>query len=130
MESRLGTQLGMEHLACPAYPPLWITSAEQLKRELADLNITADVHDGYRLALVSVWAGLVVWCDGAWFWWRSGWDDRRKRVVYARHPATEPPRAARRVAFRYTDLREKHQSSEVTADPACADPGPPGKAAP
>ncbi|GAA2291932.1 hypothetical protein GCM10010149_44320 [Nonomuraea roseoviolacea subsp. roseoviolacea] len=92
----------------------------------ADHGIPADTHDGYDLALVSVWVGLVVWCDGAWFWWRAGWDDRRKRVVYARHPATEPSRAARRVAFRFADLRRRHPVSGVIDDlsraaspPAC-----------
>ena len=81
-------------------------------------GIKADIHDGYDLALVSVWAGLVVWCDGEWFWWRAGWDNRRKRVLYARHPAIEPSRAARRVAFRYVDLRRHHPLSEAIDDPS------------
>ncbi|WP_143590702.1 hypothetical protein [Thermoactinospora rubra] len=68
-------------------------------------HIRADVHDGYGLALVSVWVGLVVWCDGERFWWRSGWDDRRQRTVYAWHPACEPERAAHRIALRYRTLR-------------------------
>ncbi|NUW46230.1 hypothetical protein [Nonomuraea rhodomycinica] len=83
---------------------------------LADHGVPANTHDGYDLALVSVWVGLVVWCDGVWFWWRAGWDDRRKRAVYARHPATDPSRAARRVAFRYADLRRRHSVSEVVDD--------------
>ncbi|NUW33516.1 hypothetical protein HTZ77_19070 [Nonomuraea sp. SMC257] len=82
----------------------------------ADHDIPADTHDGHDLALVSVWVGLVVWCDGVWFWWRAGWDDRRKRVVYARHPTTEPSRAARRVAFRYADLRRRQPAWEVIDD--------------
>ncbi|WP_431904850.1 hypothetical protein [Nonomuraea sp. bgisy101] len=94
---------------------------------MADLGIVADAHDGYGLALVSVWVGLVVWCDGEWFWWRSGWDDRRKRVVYGRHPATEPSRAARRIAFRYAELQKRHPLSEVIADLASADAGPAGR---
>ncbi|MBN6058124.1 hypothetical protein JYK22_39750, partial [Nonomuraea sp. RK-328] len=93
----------------------------------ADHGISADTHDGYDLALVSVWVGLVVWCDGVWFWWRAGWDDRRKRVVYARHPATEPARAARRVAFRYADLRRHHPLSEVIDDLSSATSLPTGE---
>ncbi|MEV0150957.1 MULTISPECIES: hypothetical protein [unclassified Nonomuraea] len=65
---------------------------------------------------MSVWVGLVVWCDGVWFWWRAGWDDRRERVIYARHTATEPSRAARRVAFRYADLRRSHPLSKMIDD--------------
>lgn len=83
-------------------------SADRLKQALKDLEIVVDTHDGYGLALVSVWVGLVVWCDGERFWWRSGWDERRSRVVYAWHPAAEPHRAARRIAARYAHLRERH----------------------
>ncbi|MFG3439821.1 hypothetical protein ACGF0J_21460 [Nonomuraea sp. NPDC047897] len=90
-------------------------NAHALRRALAEHDIESDVHDGYGLALVSVWVGLVVWCDGVWFWWRVGWDERRKRVVYARHPAAEPARAARRVAFRSADLRQNHPRSELIA---------------
>ncbi|MEU4541987.1 hypothetical protein [Nonomuraea dietziae] len=75
----------------------------------------ADVHDGYELALVSVWVGLVVWCDGDRFWWRSGWDARRSRPVYAWHPAMEPNRAATRIARRYAQLQETHPQSETVA---------------
>ncbi|MEV6034620.1 hypothetical protein AB0L65_25925 [Nonomuraea sp. NPDC052116] len=62
-------------------------AADELAEALGALGIPTDVHDGYGLTLVSVWIGLVVWCDGELFWWRSGWDERRKRVIYARHPA-------------------------------------------
>ena len=70
------------------------------------------------MALVSVWVGLVVWCDGERYWWRTGWDAQRKRALYAWHPAVEPVRAARRVAFRYADLCANHPLSEVIADVA------------
>ncbi|WP_084959061.1 hypothetical protein [Thermoactinospora rubra] len=75
---------------------------------LADQGIGVDVHDGYGLAVVSVRAGLLVWCNGDRFWWGSGWEERRKRPVYSWHPACEPDRAARRIAFRYRDLRATH----------------------
>lgn len=88
-------------------------AADALADALAAHGVSADVHDGYGLSLVSVWVGLVVWCDGDWYWWRAGWDDRRKRVLYARHPAIEPSRAARRVAFRYADLQRRHPLSET-----------------
>ncbi|MFB9621560.1 hypothetical protein [Nonomuraea helvata] len=77
-------------------------------KALEALGVPADVHDGYGLALVSVWVGLVIWCDGDRYWWRTGWDPHRKRVIYAYHSALEPERAARRVAFRYVDLRRRH----------------------
>ncbi|MEV4183027.1 tyrosine-type recombinase/integrase [Streptosporangium canum] len=47
------------------------------------------------------------------FWWRTGWDDRRERFTYAWHPAIEPARTARRVAFRYRDLRNTPPPSEI-----------------
>ncbi|WP_157548587.1 hypothetical protein [Nonomuraea candida] len=92
-------------------------AAEQLRRELARLGIPGDVHDGYGLALVSVWAGLVVWCDCERFWWRTGWDAGRKRVVYAWHPVVEPGRAAARIARQYAQVRTL---SSVTAGTAGA----------
>ncbi|MET9336512.1 hypothetical protein [Nonomuraea sp. NPDC003804] len=91
---------------------------------LREHDIPADTHDGYGMVLVSVWVGLVVWCDGEWFWWRSGWDERRKRAVYARHPAIDPSRAARRIAFRYADLREKRPLSAVSDDVGTASKAP------
>ncbi|WP_143043882.1 hypothetical protein [Nonomuraea jiangxiensis] len=95
-------------------------AAEALADALAARGVSADVHDGYGLALVSVWAGLVVWCHGGRYWWRSGWDARRYRVIYAWHPATEPARAAHRVARRYAQLRESHTlAAPVTGAPPC-----------
>ncbi|WP_436761965.1 hypothetical protein [Streptosporangium sp. V21-05] len=91
-------------------------AAESLRTALETHGVTSDVHDGYGLALVSVWVGLVVWCDGARFWWRTGWDARRGRFVHASHPVTEPDRAARRVTFRYRELRETHPLSELIAE--------------
>ncbi|MEV0826297.1 hypothetical protein [Nonomuraea rubra] len=81
-----------------------LDAAEQLQRELNHLGIHSDVHDGHGLALVSVWVGLVVWCDCERFWWRTGWDVIRKRAIYAWHPALEPARAAGRLARRYAEI--------------------------
>ncbi|MFC4006701.1 hypothetical protein ACFOY2_05680 [Nonomuraea purpurea] len=94
-------------------------AADALAAALAAQGVSADVHDGYGLSLVSVWIGLVVWCDGEWYWWRAGWDDRRKQVLYARHPTIEPSRAARRIAFCYADLRRRHPLSGAIGDVAC-----------
>lgn len=102
----------VEHVSTAAFP---LVAAERLQAALKDHDVTAEVHDGYGLALVSVWVGLVVWCDGLWFWWRVGWNERSKSVMYARHPATDPARAARRVAFRYADLRGRRARPEVTS---------------
>ncbi|MBN6052134.1 hypothetical protein JYK22_09340, partial [Nonomuraea sp. RK-328] len=92
-------------------------AAEELRAELSEAGILADVHIGYGPALVSVWIGLVVWCDGERYWWRTGWDADRKRVIYAWHPAVEPARAARRIAFRYADLRANQPLFTVIAEP-------------
>ncbi|MFF5206494.1 hypothetical protein [Streptosporangium sp. NPDC000396] len=93
-----------------------LDAAEELRAELGLQGITADVHDGYGLALVSVWVGLVVWCQHDRYWWRTGWDARRHRFVYAWHPATDPDQAACRIMFRYRELRETHPLSELIAE--------------
>ncbi|MEV6860276.1 hypothetical protein AB0M44_04590 [Streptosporangium subroseum] len=102
-------------------PSLAVIAAEELREALEQHEIAADVHDGYGLALVSVWVGLVVWCKDDRYWWRTGWDARRQRFTYAWHPTLEPVRAARRIAFRYAELRKVHPPSELMAG-ACGDP--------
>ncbi|MBE1590903.1 hypothetical protein ACFPOI_07685 [Nonomuraea angiospora] len=37
-------------------------------------------------------------------------------MLYARHPVVEPSRAARRIAFRYADLRNRRPSSTTIGD--------------
>lgn len=94
--------------------PVW--AAESLQAELGRCGIDADVNDGYGLAVVSVWTGLTVWSNGLTFWWRTGsWDSRRGRPVYVWHAAAEPERAARRVAFRYAELRKTHPLPDLLA---------------
>ncbi|GAA2215642.1 hypothetical protein GCM10009850_111100 [Nonomuraea monospora] len=96
-------------------------AAAALANALASQNVSVDVHDGYGLALVSVWVGLVVWCHGGRYWWRSAWDARRQRVIYAWHPFIDPARAADRIALRYAQLRKAHPfPTQVTGAPPCA----------
>ncbi|MER6824989.1 hypothetical protein ABT352_03250 [Streptosporangium sp. NPDC000563] len=85
-----------------------VRAARRLHDELAALNIASDVHDGYGLALVSVWFGLVVWTDGQVFrWWAGQEAGRARRRRYAFCPANDPVTAARRVASRCIELRER-----------------------
>jgi hypothetical protein len=94
-----------------------VRAAERLRDELEALGIDADVHDGYGLALVSVWFGLVVWTDGLVYRWRVApgrglWEARR----YAFGPADDPVTAAGRVADRYAELRRR--TPPVVREPA------------
>ncbi|MFI7028371.1 hypothetical protein ACIBK1_06650 [Microbispora rosea] len=91
--------------------PLAVTAAqcaERLRLELEQYGVAADVHEGYGLALVSVWVELVVWTDGRWFRWRSGRTSTSGRPVYAFGPASDVVTAARRVAHRYGQLRQQY----------------------
>jgi hypothetical protein len=81
-------------------------SAKQLCDALTAHKIKADVHDGYGIALVSVWVDLVVACDQQLFWWRTGWNRRRRRPIYARHSTGDVVHAAERIARRYAELRQ------------------------
>lgn len=96
------------------YSPVQV--AEALRRELERLGIVAYVNDGYGLAVVSVYAGLTVWSDGAHFWWRTD-EIGRSRPLLVWHSAAEPARVARRVAFRYEDLLKRNPPAEpMTGD--------------
>lgn len=86
-----------------------VAVAGQLQSALETHGLTADVNDGYGLAVVSVWRGLLVWTNGAVFWWCTGWNDQRDRPVYAWHSTAEPARAARRIAARCAELRAVDQ---------------------
>jgi hypothetical protein len=92
--------------------------AEQLCRELEQRGITADVNDGYGLAVVSVWHTLFVWTDGVLLWWRVGWSRQRNRPVYAWHPASEPQQAANRIALCYANLRAADRTSAIRGGPS------------
>ncbi|MEW9556017.1 hypothetical protein [Nonomuraea sp. NPDC050783] len=93
-----------------------LISAVQLQRALAHLRIASDVHHGHGLALVSVRVGLVVWCHGGRYWWRSTWDEGRHRIVYTWHPSVEPVRAAHRIALRHAQLHTSRSLPALTAE--------------
>ncbi|GAA3000079.1 hypothetical protein [Streptosporangium longisporum] len=85
-----------------------VRAARRLRDELSALNIASDVHDGYGLALVSVWFGLVVWTDGRVFrWWAGEQTGQARYQRYAFCPASDPVTAARRVADRCLELRKR-----------------------
>jgi hypothetical protein len=87
-------------------------AAELLRDELAARGITADLHVGYGLALLSVWVDLVVWCDGSSYsWWAGRVCASSGRRQHAYSPASDPVTAAARVADRYADLQEQHPYS-------------------
>lgn len=90
--------------------------AERLRTELERHGVAADVHEGYGLALVSVWVELVVWTDGRWFRWGSGRTSTSGRPVYAFAPVLDVATAARRVADRYRQLRRDHPYSRYLMD--------------
>ncbi|WP_440101293.1 hypothetical protein [Streptosporangium sp. H16] len=98
-------------------------AAEQLRAALADLGITAGVHQGHGAALLSVWVDLLVWSDGVHFmWWNGEHSARTGRRKYAAHPADNPATAARRIAARYADLRAAHPAPPLRAPRAEAAP--------
>ncbi|WP_182881675.1 hypothetical protein [Microbispora sp. H10949] len=102
--------MGADQLVYGRRPPVVTAAhtAERLRVELEQYGVAADVHEGYGLALVSVWVELVVWTDGRWFRWRSGRTSTSGRPVYAFAPASDVVTAARRVAHRYRQLRHVH----------------------
>lgn len=95
-------------MTLPPYDSRAVKAAERLRDALARQQIAADVHDGYGLALVSVWTGLIVWCNGDRYWWCAGWNPQERRPVYASNRCGDPEQAAVRVARRYARLRALH----------------------
>lgn len=83
-----------------------VHAAGLLRDELARQGVESDVHDGYGLALVTVWADLVVWTDGMVYrWWAGRVSQKTGRRLYAVYGVSNPATAARGVAFRYAELR-------------------------
>ncbi|WP_433256446.1 hypothetical protein ACQPYK_17465 [Streptosporangium sp. CA-135522] len=88
-----------------------------LRDELARHGVQGDVHDGYGLALVSVWADLVIWTDGMVYrWWTGRLSPRTRRRLYAVYGLDNPAAVARVVAQRYTELKESHPRSGLIAE--------------
>ncbi|MGV9323781.1 hypothetical protein [Streptosporangium sandarakinum] len=75
---------------------------------------------GHELALVSVWVGLVVWCNGDRFWWQAGWDEQCGRPAYVSRPVSGVEEVARLVAARCAELRRVRFGER--ADPRQAQP--------
>ncbi|MEV7012187.1 hypothetical protein [Streptosporangium sp. NPDC051022] len=96
--------------------------AESLRAALAHQGIAADINGDHDLAVVSIWAGLAVWCNADRFWWSVGWNPATRRPVYAYQSAVELERAALRVIHRYFDLRR--QSGPPGSDSPQVDHGP------
>ncbi|MFD8564293.1 hypothetical protein ACWDOR_30720 [Streptosporangium canum] len=88
-----------------------------LRDELVRHGVEGDVHDGYGLALVSVWADLVVWTDGMVYrWWTGRLSPRTRRRLYAVYGLDNPAAVARVVALRYAELRESHPRSGLITE--------------
>lgn len=99
----------MSGLAAVGRSPVAV-AALRLCRELESFGITADPHEGDRVAALSVCAGLVIWCENGsadmrYRWWTGRVSERTGRWVYTWCPADDPSTAARRVATRYRELR-------------------------
>jgi hypothetical protein len=91
-------------------------AASRLRAELERLGITADAHEGYGLALLHVWPGLVVWCEWApdgwrYRWWTGGVVERSGLWVYTGCRALAVKTAAHRIAGRYAELRRDHPTA-------------------
>jgi hypothetical protein len=86
-------------------------AAERLREALGRLCVTADVHEGHDFALISVWAGLVVWTNGYWYrMWTGRISAKTGRRLHRIYGVDDPAVMARRVAQRCRELQ--------TADPA------------
>ncbi|MFC7386927.1 hypothetical protein [Sphaerisporangium rhizosphaerae] len=103
-------------------------AAHRLCWTLERHGITAEVHEGRGLALVSVCVDLVAWTDGScYFWWSGEVSEATGRRTYNYSPAGDPVTAARRVADRYTTLRRGRpapSSPEPVPAPSRPEPAP------
>lgn len=98
-----------------------VSAARRLRAELEAHGISADIHEGYGVALISVWVDLLVWCevgpDGPRYrWWTGRISDRTRRYVYTGCPGNATETAARRIAARYRELRADHPLSPVIVE--------------
>ncbi|MEV4750526.1 hypothetical protein AB0K21_29545 [Streptosporangium sp. NPDC049248] len=85
---------------CPA-----ALAAERLRIGLEHCGVSADVHEGHGVALVSVWTDLLVWTDGrAYRWWTGKTSAKTGRRLYRVYSADNPITVAHCVAQRYKEL--------------------------
>ncbi|MEU4578602.1 hypothetical protein [Nonomuraea sp. NPDC023979] len=107
MESPPGTPIVRGAVDGSVCLPPWTASAERLASALRDLGVAGDVHDGEGIALVSVWADLIVWTDGHWYrWWTGQNSEKTGRRLYRVYGTGNPDTVARAVALRCTELQE------------------------
>ncbi|WP_433241526.1 hypothetical protein ACQPYK_36380 [Streptosporangium sp. CA-135522] len=92
-------------------------AAERLRGGLEHCGVSADVHEGYGVALVSVWADLLVWTDGfVYRWWTGKISERTGRRLYTAYGVDNPVTVARCVAHRYGELRKTSPRSDDVAE--------------
>ncbi|WP_371781502.1 hypothetical protein [Streptosporangium subroseum] len=88
-------------------PPLH--AAERLQFALAGCGISTDINHDHDVAVVSVWADLLVLTDGfVYRWWTGQLSSRTGRRLYAICDASDSAFAARCVVQRYEELRKSH----------------------
>jgi hypothetical protein len=95
--------------------PSAVHAADRLSSALKQHGISADVHDGHGIALVSVWVDLLIWTDGVVYrWWTGQICGRAGRRLYTTYSVNDPVAAAHRVAHRYEELHQSHPLSALT----------------
>ncbi|GAA2853558.1 hypothetical protein GCM10010517_11410 [Streptosporangium fragile] len=99
----------------PARSPAALATAQRLRAALARHGISAIVKGDDGLAMVSVCAGLTVWCNGERFWWYARWDAQRRCRVNASQEVSALDRAAERIAA--------HHARFWQSPPGSAHPG-------
>ncbi|GGP83776.1 hypothetical protein [Streptosporangium pseudovulgare] len=84
-----------------------VRAAWRLCDELAGRGVQGDVHGGYGLALVLLWADLVVWTDGAVYrWWTGRTSPKTGRRLYMVYGVHDLAVTVRGVMLRCADLYE------------------------
>ncbi|WP_220183040.1 hypothetical protein, partial [Sphaerisporangium album] len=98
-------------------PDTALDAAHRLRRALGVLTISTDINVGNGIALVSVWADLIVWTHGELgYWWWSGRYAAPGRKLYAWGPVRDPVSVARRVAYRFAEVCRNHPRSAAIVE--------------